>query len=154
MKNTILIGQAEEIDLLQPQVRAMLGKEGVYIGGDTKNPDLLVPLVSQGGKVFCLAIDHELAPDRFLDTLTLHGPYVPQPPAPTQGLSESEIASIAGGCMETGRYNMFMALIRDALRTSRGICGTCKEKIRDDPVTGTRCRCTSGAPPAQSPDDA
>lgn len=81
MKNPILIGQAEEIDLLQPQVRAMLGKEGVYIGGDTKNPDLLVPLVSQGGRIFCLAIDHELAPDRFLSTLTLHGPYVPQPPA-------------------------------------------------------------------------
>lgn len=82
MKNPILIGQAEEIDPLQPQVRAMLGKEGVYIGGDTKNPDLLVPLVSQGGRVFCLAIDHELAPDRFLSTLTLHGPYVPRPPAP------------------------------------------------------------------------
>jgi hypothetical protein len=31
-------------------------------------------------------------------------------------LTETEIADIAGGCMDTARYNMFMSLIRQALR--------------------------------------
>lgn len=73
--NPILIGVAEEIDLVQPQVRAMLENSGVYVGGDTKNPDLIVVLVSNGGKVFSMKLDSELAPDRFLDTLTLNGPF-------------------------------------------------------------------------------
>ncbi|MFP3248227.1 MAG: hypothetical protein RXR20_27325 [Paraburkholderia sp.] len=119
MNNPILIGQAEEIDLVQPKVRAMLENEGVYIGGDSRQPNLLVVLVSQDGKIWDTRLDNELAPERFLDTLTLHGPYVPQPPASAHGLSESEIASIAGGCMETGRYDLFMTLIQDALRSKQ-----------------------------------
>ncbi|OTP79443.1 hypothetical protein [Caballeronia sordidicola] len=71
----ILIGVAEEIDLVQPKVRAMLENSGVYIGGDSKTPDLIVVLVSTGGKVFSMKIDSELAPDRFLNTLTLNGPF-------------------------------------------------------------------------------
>jgi hypothetical protein len=117
MNNPILIGQAEEIDLVQPQVRAMLDNEGVYIGGDRTKPDLMVVLVSQAGKVQCMKFDTELSPERFLDTLTLHGPYGPQRAAPAHGLSESEIASIASGCMETGRYNLFMTLVQGALRS-------------------------------------
>lgn len=73
--NPILIGVAEEIDLVQPKVRAMLENSGVYVGGDTKNPDLLVVLVSTRGQVFSMKIDSELAPGRFLDTLTLNGPF-------------------------------------------------------------------------------
>ncbi|WP_225031764.1 hypothetical protein [Paraburkholderia sp. XV] len=80
-RNPILIGQPEEIDLVQPQVRAMLNNEGFYIGGDTKQARLMVALVSQGGRVFCLKVDTELDPSRFLPSLTLHGPYGPQPPA-------------------------------------------------------------------------
>lgn len=79
-RNPILIGQAQEIDLLQPQVRAMLERQGVYIGGDTKRPDLCVVLFSQNGHVFDMKLDHELNPERFFDSLTLHGPYGPQPP--------------------------------------------------------------------------
>ena len=44
--NPILIGQAEEIDLVQPQVREMLTAPGFYIGGDSNNPEMNVPLVS------------------------------------------------------------------------------------------------------------
>ena len=118
MKNLLLIGQAEEIDPVQPQVRAMLENEGVYIGGDSKQPELTVILFSQAGKIICMKPDMELAPDRFLDTLTLHGPYSSAPPAQSaaQGLSESEISDIAGGCMDTARYNLFMSMVQGALR--------------------------------------
>lgn len=73
--NPILIGQAEEIDLVQQQVRDMLAAPGFYIGGDTKNPLMNVPLVSMDGRVFSMEIDNELDPERFLETLTLKGPY-------------------------------------------------------------------------------
>ncbi|CAG9256092.1 hypothetical protein [Paraburkholderia caribensis] len=80
MSNPILIGQAEEIDLVQPKVRAMLNNEGFYVGGDTKQDRMIVPLVSVGGRVFCMKIDTEMEPSRFLPSLTLHGPYGPQAP--------------------------------------------------------------------------
>jgi hypothetical protein len=35
-RNMILIGKAQEIDLIQPKVREMLEHEGIYIAGDTK----------------------------------------------------------------------------------------------------------------------
>lgn len=75
MNNPILIGQAEEIDLIQPQVRAMLEAPGFYIGGDSNNPEMNVPLVSNKRRVFSMKIDQELDPERFLPTLTLKGPY-------------------------------------------------------------------------------
>lgn len=75
-RNPILIGQAEEIDTLQPQVRAMIETEGVYIGGDTRNRSLTVPLVSYGGGIRALKVDTELDPERFLPTFTVHGPYL------------------------------------------------------------------------------
>lgn len=80
-RNPILIGQAEEIDLVQPKVRAMLNNEGFYVGGDTQQDRMIVPLVSVGGRVFCMKVDTEMDPSRFLPTLTLHGPYGPQAPA-------------------------------------------------------------------------
>lgn len=73
--NPILIGQAEEIDLVQQKVRDMLAAPGFYIGGDTQNPQMNVPLVSMDGRVFGMALDNELDPERFLETLTLKGPY-------------------------------------------------------------------------------
>ena len=87
-RNPILIGQAEEIDLLQPQVRAMLESEGLYVGGDSRHPNVIVPLVSRDGQVFSMKIDEQLDPERFLSTLTLHGPYLaapPEPAAPNEG---------------------------------------------------------------------
>ena len=71
----LLIGQAEEIDLVQPQVREMLAVPGFYLGGDTNNPEMNVPLVSTDGRVFSMVVDDELDPERFLGTLTLKGPY-------------------------------------------------------------------------------
>lgn len=79
--NPILIGQAEEIDLVQPQVREMLAAPGFYIGGDSNNPEMNVPLVSNNGRVFSMKIDNELDPERFLPTLTLKGPYRVDPDA-------------------------------------------------------------------------
>lgn len=79
--NPILIGQAEEIDLVQPQVREMLAAPGFYIGGDSNNPEMNVPLVSNKGSVFSMKIDTELDPERFLPTLTLKGPYRVDPDA-------------------------------------------------------------------------
>jgi len=74
-RNPILIGQAEEIDLVQAQVRAMIDNPGIYVGADSRFPGVLVPLVSNEGKVFSIALDEELDPTRFLPTLTLAGPY-------------------------------------------------------------------------------
>lgn len=79
--NPILIGQAEEIDLVQPQVRKMLAAPGFYIGGDSNYPEMNVPLVSNKGSVFSMKIDTELDPERFLPTLTLKGPYRVDPDA-------------------------------------------------------------------------
>lgn len=73
--NLILIGQAEEIDLLQPQVREMLNNPGIYIGGDTNHPNMTVPLCSTDGQVFSMKIDEQLDPERFHNSLTLKGPY-------------------------------------------------------------------------------
>lgn len=74
-RNPILLGHAEEIDAVLPQVRAMLASEGFYIGADTAKPGFEVPLVVIGGKVFCMKIDTELPPEGFNDTLTLAGPF-------------------------------------------------------------------------------
>lgn len=84
MNNPILIGQAEEIDLIQPQVHAMLAAPGFYIGGDSNNPEMNVPLVSNKRRVFSMKIDQELDPERFLPTLTLKGPYRVDPDADDQ----------------------------------------------------------------------
>ncbi|WP_176322427.1 hypothetical protein [Burkholderia vietnamiensis] len=90
MPNMILIGQAEEIDLLQPKVREMLDNPGIYIAGDTTNPDLVVVLASQNGTVHSMQLDSELDPSRFLETLTLHGPYFAG--SPLSELSFEELA--------------------------------------------------------------
>ena len=55
----------------------MLASEGLYIGGDARHPDALVPLWSSGGKVFSLKIDEALDTSRFLPEFTVRGPYLP-----------------------------------------------------------------------------
>ena len=77
-RNPILLGQVEEIDLVQPQVRAMLANPGIYVGADTTAPGMLVPLFSMHGKVHSMKLDEELDPERFLPTLTLNGPFFNQ----------------------------------------------------------------------------
>lgn len=91
-RRPILIGKAEEIDLLRPEVRRMLDNEGLYIGGDTRTPEAMVPLVSQGGKVFSMKIDSELDPERFVESLTLKGPYLPETPFETQWYPVAQVA--------------------------------------------------------------
>lgn len=75
-RNPILIGQAEEFDLVLPQVRAMIENEGVYICGDTAHPAFTVPLVSYDGKILSLVAEAELDPERFIPSFTAHGPYL------------------------------------------------------------------------------
>lgn len=43
--NMLLIGKAEEIDMVKPEVRAMLALEGLWAGGDSRVPQMLVPLL-------------------------------------------------------------------------------------------------------------
>lgn len=73
--NPILIGEAQEIDELLPQVRQMLGLDGVYIGGDSRYPGMTVPLSVDGGRVHSMRLDEELDPTRFHPTSTMFGPY-------------------------------------------------------------------------------
>ncbi|MGH8073695.1 MAG: hypothetical protein ACREO4_06435 [Lysobacter sp.] len=102
MANSILLGQAEEIDLVQPQVRAMLAVDGIYIGGDTDRPELTVPLAVVDGRVYSLELDAELAPERFNPTLTLHGPYR----AATQPADRTAIRMlVAGGHVTEAKAN-------------------------------------------------
>jgi hypothetical protein len=60
---------------VQDRVRDMLNIPGVYIAGDTTTPDVTTVLISRDGKLFSVKIDEELDPARFLQTLTLTGPY-------------------------------------------------------------------------------
>ncbi len=93
---TILLGKAEEIDLLPSLVRSLLDREGVYIGSDSRTPQVIVPLVSTGGKVFSMKVDAELEPSRFLPTLTLKGPYTPETPPPFQWLETRHFLPVFG----------------------------------------------------------
>ncbi len=58
-------------------VQRMLAVDGLYIGGDTNHPDKIVPLVVKGGVVASMRGDEMLAPDRFLPSFTVFGPFVP-----------------------------------------------------------------------------
>ncbi len=53
----------------------MLDVEGFYIGTDTAKPGFEVPLVVIKGRVYSMAVDEELDPERFLPTLELVGPF-------------------------------------------------------------------------------
>lgn len=60
---------------MQEKVRKMLENPGVYIGGDNNHPEVTIVLISIGGKIYSTLIDEELNPERFLDTVTLKGPF-------------------------------------------------------------------------------
>lgn len=109
MGNPILLGQAEVIDLVQPQVRAMLAVEGIYIGGDTDRPDLTVPLAVVAGRVFSMELDEELAPERFHPTLTLHGPYR----ATSATLAPADVLRCMDGCGATYPFPLDTVLPND-----------------------------------------
>lgn len=75
MRNLILVGKAEEIDLLPPEIRAMVDNEGIYLCGDTARPEYTVPVASIGGRLYSMKLDEELDPERFRKTITVAGPY-------------------------------------------------------------------------------
>lgn len=75
--NVLLIGRVEEIDLVRPDVGAMIKAGGFWLAGDTNRPDLTVPLAVINGEIWCMQLDCVLDPERFLDTLTLAGPFHP-----------------------------------------------------------------------------
>ncbi|MGO4700239.1 hypothetical protein [Dyella sp. 2RAB6] len=74
-RNPILLGQAEVIDMVQPQVRTMLTTDGFYVGTDSEHPEFEVPLVVVRGKVYSMKIDKELPPEGFKQSLLLAGPF-------------------------------------------------------------------------------
>ncbi len=78
-RNLILIGQAEEIDLVREEVRRILNTEGIYLASDVTQPGATVPLAVIGGRVFSMKIDTELDPERFLQTVRFAGPFFAPP---------------------------------------------------------------------------
>jgi hypothetical protein len=73
--NNVLIGKAEEIDLVMPEVRKMLDVQGIYLAADSDRPGYTVPLVCIKGKVYSMVIDTELDHTRFLPTVLIAGPF-------------------------------------------------------------------------------
>ena len=53
----------------------MIKNPGVYLAGDTNFPVVTIVLVSMDGKIWSTVLDSELDPEKFLETLTLKGPY-------------------------------------------------------------------------------
>lgn len=62
---------------LRQDVQQMIEREGLYLAFDPKRPAVIVPIVSQGGKLFTMRIDSVLAPDKFFHRTDLHGPFWP-----------------------------------------------------------------------------
>lgn len=75
MANPILIGQAEEIDLVAAEIRSMLAVPGIYLASDSARPRYTVPLYVNDGKVCSMVVDTELAPTRFHPTVQIAGPF-------------------------------------------------------------------------------
>ena len=61
---------------MQEKIRRMIENPGVYIAGDSNYPGLTIVLISKDGKIFSTVLDEELNPERFLDALTLKGPFI------------------------------------------------------------------------------
>jgi hypothetical protein len=72
--NTILIGQAEEIDPVLPHVRKMLGQDGLYWARPPDLPNVGIPMAVLNGKVFCLKVDFEFDPTEFGKDVSFQGP--------------------------------------------------------------------------------
>jgi hypothetical protein len=79
--NTLLLGKAEEIDLLRPEIRAMVDNEGVYVCGDTDRPEYTVPIISIAGVLYSVKLDEPLDPERFKETVTVAGSFHKPPNA-------------------------------------------------------------------------
>lgn len=60
---------------IPPDIRSMIDRPGLYLCGDRKAPEATIPIVSMNGKLYSMEVDQELAPDRFLGTRTIAGPF-------------------------------------------------------------------------------
>lgn len=60
---------------MRKEVELMLKNPGVYLAGDINFPSVTIVLVSMDGKIWSTTLGSELDPERFLNTLTLKGPY-------------------------------------------------------------------------------
>jgi len=74
-RNPILIGQAEVIDVLLPEVRTMLQRQGIYLASDSARPGYTVPLLVNAEGVWSMEIDGRLDPERFHKTVRISGPF-------------------------------------------------------------------------------
>lgn len=74
-RNLLLVGQAEEIDLLLPEVRLMMSRQGIYLASDTKRPGMTVPLVVTAGELWSINLDAALDPARFKPSVQIAGPF-------------------------------------------------------------------------------
>jgi len=61
---------------MQEKVKRMLENPGVYIAGDSNYPGVTIVLISKDGKIYSTVLDEELNPERFLNELTLKGPFL------------------------------------------------------------------------------
>lgn len=91
MITNILIGKADEIDLVRPEVRAMIDREGIYLCGDTAAPEATVVIASVGGVLYSMATDSPLAPDRFKPTVTITGPFRKDVPPAAEPIAETRV---------------------------------------------------------------
>lgn len=74
-RNPILLGQVETIDLLPPEVRTMLQRQGIYLASDSARPGFTVPLVVNADGLWSLQLDSQLDPERFNRTVQIAGPF-------------------------------------------------------------------------------
>ena len=60
---------------MRKEVEHMIKNPGVYLAGDIESPQVTIVLISMNGKIWSTKLDEVLDPEKFLDTLTLKGPY-------------------------------------------------------------------------------
>lgn len=58
-------------------IKKMLETDGFYILGDTRVCGAKIPIVVVKGRAHSMVIDMELPPERFLETVTVQGPFPP-----------------------------------------------------------------------------
>lgn len=74
--------QSDQDGEVLPHVRAMLEKPGIYILGDSKAPDIAIPIISSFGRLYAVTYDAVMNPRRLYPTVTVNGPFHPAVPAP------------------------------------------------------------------------
>lgn len=135
-RNPILIGQAEVIDLLLPEVRTMLQRQGIYLASDSARPGFTVPLVVNADGVWSMEIDGRLDPERFHKTVRISGPFFApgeEIPAPTLAEVETVAApEVVSSTVETttAAPQEALALIVDALKYGRPMARSFPEARR------------------------